>query len=96
MAIDLPKLAAQGRAYSAARAWEVEELNALVTLERERNIPRTIAANFIRNGILTLEDYDKAVKAAFVPKTLEEAAGDVESALKEHGTSIKATKGKKK
>lgn len=102
MAIDLNKLAAQGRAYSGARSWEPEELEALLLIERERSIHRTIAADHVRNGILTLEAFDKATKAEFKPKTLEEAAKEVEETLKDNefaGTetpkvSVKA-KGKK-
>lgn len=84
MAIDLARLAGQGRAFSAVRPWEPEELEALLALERERGIGRLIAADFIRNGILTLEAYDKATKADFKPKTLEEAAEEVEDSLKDN------------
>jgi len=79
--IDFARLAGQGRAYSAARGWEVEELDALVTLERERGVGRLLAADFVRNGILTLDAYDKAVKADFKPKTLEVAAAEAEASL---------------
>jgi len=84
MAIDLTKLAGQGRAYSPARAWTPEELDALVRLETERGIGRLKAADFIRNGILTLEAYDAALKATFKPKTLEDAQAVAESALKDN------------
>ena len=82
--IDLGRLASQGRAYSGSRAWETEELDFLVTLERERSVSRNVAANYIRNGILTLEDYDAAVKAKFVPQTTEGALAAAEAALKDH------------
>lgn len=84
MAIDLAKLAVQGRAYSASRGWETEELEALVTIERERKVARTIAADFVRNGVLTLEAFDKATKDEFVPKTLEQVALEAEKALKDN------------
>jgi hypothetical protein len=98
MAIDLAKLALQGRAFSAVRAWEVEELEALLLIERERNVARPEAANYVRNGILTLEAFDKATKAQFKPKTLDEAAEEVESALKDNEFAGDASKkkGKKK
>lgn len=89
MAIDLGKLAGQGRAYSAARAWEPEELDALLLLESSveqggRGIGRQKAADYIRNGIMTVEAYDKAVEAEFKPKTLEAAASEVEASLKDN------------
>lgn len=84
MAINFTHLAAQGRAYSGARAWEPEELDALLVLERERGIGRQLAADFVRNGVKTLEAYDKAVKAKFEPKTLEDAATKAEEVLKDN------------
>lgn len=102
--IDLGRLAAQGRAYSGSRPWEVEELDALLLLERERGISRTSAADHVRNGIMTLEAFDKATKAAFKPKTLEEAQEAAEDALKDNAfatgdeakvASPKVKKGKK-
>lgn len=99
--IDLGKLALQGRAFSGSRAWEPNELEALLVLERERGVDRSIAADYIRNGILTLEAYDNAVAANFEPKTLEKAAEEVEAALKDNAfakdveTEVKKS-GKKK
>ena len=92
--VDLAKLASQGRAFSGSRAWEPEELEALVTFERERKVERSLAADFVRNGILTLEAFDKATKAEFKPKTLEEASEVVESTLKDNEFA-KPKKGKK-
>ena len=97
--IDLAKLASQGRAYSATRPWTPEELDALILLETERKITRTIAADYIRNGILTLEAFDKATKAEFVPKTLEDASKEAEAALKDNKfvdepKKVKTAKGK--
>jgi hypothetical protein len=88
--IDLAKLAGQGRAFSAARPWTPEELEALLTLERERELDRAIAANYVRNGIQTVEDYDNAVKASFKPATLEDAAADAEASLLNHGNAFKS------
>lgn len=84
MSIDLPRLAAQGRAYSTARAWTPAEWEAVVLIQTERNISRILAADFVRNGILTLEDYDRATEAEFVPKTLGAAVADTEASLKDH------------
>jgi len=86
--LDLSKLVGQGRAYSAQRAWEVDELDALLTFERERGIGRLLAADYVRNGILTLEAFDKATDAKFVPKTLEQAAAEAEAALKDNEFAV--------
>ena len=94
MAIDLGRLASQGRAFSGSRAWEPEELDALILIERERKIARSIAADHVRNGILTLEAFDKATKAEFVPKTLEQATEEAEASLKDNEFA-KPKKGKK-
>jgi len=93
--IDFGKLAAQGRAYSVARAWENDELDALISFERERGLSRTSAADYVRNGILTLEAFDKATKAEFVPKTLEQVAEEAETALKDNEFAKPVKKGKK-
>ena len=95
--IDLGRLAGQGRAYSASRAWNEEELDALITIERERHIDRNLAADHVRNGILTLEAFDKATKAEFVPKTLEQVADEAEAMLKDNEFAKKVTskRGKK-
>lgn len=82
--IDLGRLAGQGRAHSAARAWEPEELDALLLLERERHLSRTTAADYIRNGIMTLEAYDVAKEAEFKPKTLKDAADEADKSLKDN------------
>ena len=97
--IDLAKLAIQGRAFSGTRPWETYELDALLLFERERGVSRGLAADHVRNGILTLEAFDKATKAQFKPKTLEEAAKEAEASLKNNefaGTEkAKPKKGKK-
>lgn len=96
MAVDLSKLASQGRAYSAARPWEAEELVALGLLERECGLSRLAAADYVRNGILTVEACEKALKAEFKPKTLEDAAVDAETALKDNKFAEKPKKRTKK
>lgn len=85
MGIDLAKLATQGRAYSPSRAWTEVELEALITLETKCKLSRIKAADFIRNGILTVEAYEKAINAKFEPKTLEKAHTEAEDALKSRG-----------
>ena len=88
MSIDLNKLAAQGRAFSGIRPWTPEELEAVIRLETERGISRLKAADYVRNGILTLEKFDEAVEAEFTPKTLEEASVDVEAVLKDNEFAV--------
>ena len=64
-------LASQGRAFDASRAWTEEELTALLGLEAEFDISRKEAAEYVRNGILTAAQYNKAVEVGIVPKSLE-------------------------
>ena len=90
--IDLTRLSMQGRAYSVSRAWEPAELDALLTLERERGIARIIAADYIRNGITTVEAYDKAVAASFVPATTADAMARAEAMLKENKFATEVAK----
>ena len=84
---DYSRLAQQGRAKSATEPWQPEELDAVLLLERERKIPRTDAATYVRNGVMTLEAYDAATVQGFVPKTpqeiMAEHAQEVRQALQE-------------
>lgn len=96
MGINLVKLSAQGRAYSSARPWTEEELEAVLLFERERGLSRTTAADHVRNGILDLAAFDKATKAEFKPKTLEEAEKEKEASLKEEGKKFSKSKVKPK
>jgi len=93
MSINYTNLVAQGRAKGIEQPWSPEELEALLTLERECHISRSLAADYIRNGISTVEDFEKAQKAKFTPKTIDEAAAEADKTLKESG---KAAIGKKK
>ena len=96
MSIDLVNLAAQGRAKSAVQAWEPEEFEAVIALERERHITRQLAADYFRNGIMTLEAYDRAVEEDFQPLSQDEAAKKAEADLKERGAEIAASAEKPK
>lgn len=96
MSLNYTSLVASGRAKAIGQPWSPEELDSLLLLERERGIGRLAAADYVRNGILTLEDYDKAVEASFVPKTREEAEVEVEAAMKAHGESVVKAKKKSK
>lgn len=84
MITDLARRAAQGRAYSDRRAWTPEEWDAVNLLVQERKLSLLSAADHVRNGIVTVEDYDKAAKAKFVPKTLGAVAADEDAALRDN------------
>ena len=71
MALNLLKLASQGRAFDATRPWTQAELEGQLTLEKERELDRRVSAEYVRNGILTVEAYDAAKEAGVVPKSLE-------------------------
>lgn len=87
--VDLAKLASQGRAKSASQAWEPEELEAVLLLEREGGIGRLVAADHVRNGIMTLEDLKAAQDAGFKPKTREEAEAEVDATLTDNDFATK-------
>lgn len=70
MAVNLQKLAANGRAFDNTRPFTPEELESLMALEGA-GVTRVAAAEYIRNGILTVEEYEVAVEAGFVPKSLD-------------------------
>ena len=88
MSINLANLAPQGRAKSPTQPWSPEEWEAVCTLVSERNIARTTAADYVRNGIATLEAYDKAVEKDFVPLSQDEAARKAEEDLKARGADF--------
>ena len=88
MPIDFAKLVSQGRAKAMGVAWSPEELEALLTLEKERSISRTLAADYIRNGIMTPDAYDKAKEAEYTPKTLDEMHADGEALAKDAVAAI--------
>ena len=69
------KLASQGRAFDATRAWTEEELASLLVLESE-GIQRLEAAEYVRNGIRTVAEYKKAVEVGFEPKSLDDMRAD--------------------
>lgn len=52
MSHNYTKLVAQGRAKSFGTPWSEHELEALTLLETERKLQRTVAADFIRNGVI--------------------------------------------
>lgn len=93
MAQNIQALYEAGRAKTPNTLWTAEENEAVYTLIRERSLQRKDAADYVRNGILTSEDYDKAVKAKFVPTKLDDAVKAATEGLADNG---KALKGKAK
>lgn len=79
------KLVSQGRAKAHGMAWSEEESAAIQSLIDGRGITREQAADFIRNGIMTVEDFDKAKAVSFTPKTRAEAEAETAAALKAAG-----------
>lgn len=72
MSLNLAALAQNGRAFDARRAWTEEENIAVYLLVKERAQSRLQAAEYVRNGILTLEAFDKAKAIGLSPINLEE------------------------
>ena len=89
MSIDLTKLASQGRAFSGARAWSEEEQEALKVLV-EGGISRPFAADYVRNGIMTIEDVEKAEEKGIEIKSVEVMTAEaVEKTQKENEKALK-------
>ena len=98
--LDFAKLASQGRAFDASRAWSEDELAALINLERNagevddkgvrQGLQRTVAADLVRNGIKTVEDYDHSIEVGFEPKSLESVR---EEAVAAHQAGVRAQLG---
>ena len=102
MALQLTKLASQGRAFDSTRPFTSKEHEAVLDLirnagavieetingkkvKRREGLQRTLAADYVRNGITTVSAYDKAVEAEFVPKSLEQIHANV---VAEHAAEV--------
>lgn len=85
MSLNWPQLVAQGRAKDIGLAWNEEEQEALAALIAHTNLDRVSVAPYVRNGILTVEDYDQA-------KAEEEKAGDKDTKNKTRKELEKAAK----
>lgn len=87
--LNLARLAKQGRAYDATRPWTGGELKKLLTLIKECDLARDVAADYMRNGIDTPAKYEKAQEAGFEPKSMEDLQkAAVEAHLKEVHKSL--------
>ena len=94
MGLDILRLYGQGRAKAPNQLWSPEENDFVHLLCKERGLNRPVAADFVRNGVMTLEDYDQATAQAFKPKKLDDVVNDAIEELGDEGK--KALKGKKK
>ena len=83
--LDFTKLVPAGRAKANGIPWSAEEQELLYSLIEERSVERPLAADYIRNGIDSLESYDKAVKAKFQPISISETHGFLNEALEKRG-----------
>lgn len=94
--LNYENLVAKGRAKAHGLPWSPEELDFLISLEKERGVERTSAADYIRNGIKSLEDYDMAVKKDFKPLTVDEAKEEATKVIEDRGQEVvKQRKSKK-
>lgn len=86
--LNYENLVAEGRAKAHGLPWSPEELELLISLEKERGVARVSAADYIRNGIKSLEDYDQAVKKDFKPLTVDEAKEESAKIIEERGQEV--------
>lgn len=84
------KLASQGRAYDASRAWTEDELKALLEIESALGVDRMVAADYIRNGLRTVAECRKAQEANYAPMSLDELRAKAVSA---HVADVRAELG---
>lgn len=94
--VDLARLAFNGRAFDATRPWTDEENAAVYLFVGKRDVRREVAADHVRNGILTLEDFDKAQKIGLVPKDLADVKLNAVSSLQKETKASLKTKVKRK
>lgn len=88
--LNYAKLVSSGRAKAHGVCWTAKELELLISLVKERHVGMVTGADFIRNGIESLEDYDKAVKKDFKPLTVDEAKDKAEKDLKKESKKVKS------
>jgi hypothetical protein len=83
MSIDWSKLVAQGRAKAYGISWNEEESKALYVYK--------IPADYVRQGVLTLEEYEKALKQSPI-KSMSKEELIAEAKKKGIATTPEATK----
>ena len=94
--LNYDNLISKGRAKAYGQPWSPEELDFLISLEKERGISREHAADYIRNGIKSLEDYDKAKENDFKPLNVAEAQKEATKIIEAKGQEAVKSKGKTK
>lgn len=99
--VNLAKLAGQGRAYDATRPWSEEELSIWLEIQQERGLNQINAAEYVRQGVRTLDEFDKMQKKGLEPSDVVEAKSKAsskagEEALKGVRKSTKTKKTSKK
>ena len=93
--LNYAKLVSSGRAKAYGQPWSAKELELVLSIVHDRSISMTTAADFVRNGIGSIEDYDKAVKSKFKPLNVEEATEKAEKELKKESKKKIVKKSKK-
>ncbi len=94
--LNYDNLVSKGRAKAYGQPWSPEELDFLILLEKERGVSREHAADYIRNGIKSLEDYDKAKENGFKPLDVKEAQEEAVKTIEARGAEAVKSKGKSK
>lgn len=84
MSLNWTLLVIQGRARSVGIPWTAEELDAVLAIARHSNKSMADAAQYVRQGIMTVEDYEKALTVGEKPQTRE----DLETEAKKAGVSF--------
>lgn len=73
------RLVTQGRAKDIGIAWNEEEQEAIATLIAHTGAERVEVAQYVRDGILTVEEYDEAQKAGEKPTGREELEAEAKA-----------------
>lgn len=74
--LNWPQLVAQGRAKDMGIAWTEEEQEALAALIAT-GLPRTDAARYVRNGVMTVAELESSSEAPVTRAELEKNATDL-------------------
>lgn len=77
------QLVTQGRAKDIGIAWSEEEQEALSLIIKHSGLERVDAARYVRQGVMTVEDFEKATKPATRP--------ELEAQAKEAGVEFDTT-----
>lgn len=81
--LNWPQLVTQGRAKDIGIAWSEQEQEALSLLIAHSGLERVDVARYVRQGVMTVEDFEKATKPATRP--------ELEAQAKEAGVEFDTT-----